>query len=84
VKSTSGEMFVINYKKSDIQLNSRVFAGICWKPGYGYSSQTGDYDIKLDKFDFITIEDNDLLGFGCFIKNKNVADITCIFCEVGL
>ena len=56
VKSTSGEMFVINYKKSDIQLNSRVFAGICWKPGYGYSSQTGDYDIKLDNGSMLSKE----------------------------
>ena len=29
-------------------------------------------DIKLEKFDFVTIEDNDLLGFGCLIKNKNI------------
>ena len=29
-------------------------------------------DIKLDRFDFVTIEDNDLLGFGCLIKNKNI------------
>ena len=56
VKSTSGEMFVVNYKKSDIQLNSRVFAGICWEQGYGYSRQTGDYDIKLDNGSMLSKE----------------------------
>ena len=30
------------------------------------------YDVSFDKFDFITIEDNDLLGFGCLVKNKNI------------
>ena len=56
VKSTSGEMFVVNYKKCDIPLNSRVFAGICWAPGYGYSKQTGDYDIKLDNGSMLSKE----------------------------
>lgn len=48
-KSTSGEMFVVNYKKCDIQMNSRVFAGICWIPSKGYGSyQQGSYDFKVD------------------------------------
>ena len=47
-KSTSGEMLVVNYKKCDIQMNSRVFAGVCWAPEYVGNSQCGDYDIKLE------------------------------------
>lgn len=49
-KSTSGEMFVVNYKKCDLQMNSRVFAGVIWdvKDAYWGADQRGDYDFKLD------------------------------------
>lgn len=49
-KSTSGEMFVVNYKKCDLQMNSRVFAGVIWDVSQmfdGYD-QKGTYDFKLD------------------------------------
>ena len=50
VKSTSGEMFVVNYKKCDVQLNSRVFAGVLWNTSHSWNGydQTGNYDFKLD------------------------------------
>ena len=53
-KSTSGEMFVVQYEKNDIQMNSRVYAGVCWEPGgYNYEQQ-GTYDFKLANGEIIT------------------------------
>ena len=56
-KSTSGEMFVVNYKKCDIQMNSRVFAGVYWISSYRFNpgdDPCGTYDIKLDDGSIIT------------------------------
>ena len=49
-KSTSGEMFVVQYEKNDIQMNSRVYAGVIWDADDAYwgPDQRGDYDFKLD------------------------------------
>ena len=56
-KSTSGEMFVVTYKKCDIQMNSRVFAGVYWISSYRMNpgdNPCGTYDIKLDDGSIIT------------------------------
>ena len=50
VKCASGEMLYVGYKKSDIQINSRVYAGIYWVAGNWSvgDDPAGTYDIKKD------------------------------------
>ena len=69
-KSTSGEMLVVNYKKCDIQMNSRVFAGILWNTKYDWNGydQTGVYDFKLDNGKVLSKE---LYGYwNCFLDQS--------------
>lgn len=62
VKSATGEMFYVGYKKCDIETNSRVFAGIYWVESWRWNrgdSPDGTYDFKLENGSIIkkTFED---------------------------
>ena len=70
VKAAGGEMFVVNYKKCDLELNSRVFAGILWNTKYDWNGydQTGVYDFKLDNGKVLSKE---LYGYwNCFLDQS--------------
>lgn len=68
LNAAGGELLIVEYKKCDVQLNSRVFAGICWYPKYSDYEQRGTYDFKLNDG---TVNSKELRGYW-----KNYLDLS--------
>ena len=71
VKAATGEMLYVGYKKCDIEINSRVFAGIYWVESWRWNrgdSPDGTYDFKLENGSIINKKFED--------RTKNYTDLS--------